>query len=173
MSTPYTPGVPHWATTQIVELIKDISINDEYTDEAMRKACGKDTKPGGDGYRYLRSALRIVLRDHGRLCKRVRGKGCIKCLNVGDAITVVKSNLRAIRKNGTQSVRALAAVSEHASAEELPQVNALVAQVGTLAVLASSTQTKKLISHKMTEPIDQRQLLVAMVESQKTNGERS
>jgi hypothetical protein len=167
VSRSYAPGTVRLATAKLVELLKDGEVGDVKTDEEMEVVCGKRTGVGENGYGYLQTALRVVLRDYGRLWKRTPGAGCIKCLTVQEGLEWSASRLRSACRASKRSVQGLQAMGQHASVDEMVHVNAMLAQHGTLAVLASSSQTKKLVSRKMSESVDPKKLLTALQESQK------
>ncbi len=158
-------GLMRQETLRLVELLKTGNKGDILTDERLTEVCGKNVKPYGDGqrgagYGYLISAIRYVLKHHALHWKRIVGAGAIKCCQADDTIGDVHADSKRVSRASKRSLRKLATV-ELAGLDETQKADclALVAQHGTLALVAKNATQKKLVARKATEAVDLDRLL--------------
>lgn len=158
------------ATSKLIDALKGGSPSDTLTDEQLKELCGKDCSVDGDGYAYLGSAIRHVLRNHGVVWKRIVGAGLIKCLDTGEIVEVAKGARRHTYKHEKRTLCKLAVAADGATEQQRPEVMLQLAQHGTLAHMSSSGMTKKLEAREVVETPDPARLLAAMVKNGSETG---
>ncbi len=160
--TSAVPGM-RLETVKLIDALKTGKPGDTYTDEQLQQICDKDTRVTGDGYSYLGSAIRHCRNNHGVVWERVKGAGCIKCLNWEEVGESVDGDRRRIHRRAKVSCKKIATV-DLAVVPEAGRVAFLAkaAHVGTLAAISDKGSQKKLEARKVTEPLDLKKLLEAM-----------
>ncbi len=147
---------------KLIELLAEGKPGAVLTDESMSEHCGKDTRVTGDGYCYLGTAIKHVLRNKGIVWQRAKGAGCIKCLDP----TEIRNESSAVRKRvsrlSKRSMRQLGTVA----LDELEDVEkrehlTCMAHMGTMVQFSDSHTAKKLAARNVSEPQDMRKLLEA------------
>lgn len=157
------PGY-HPMTLKLIEYLGEKNPGDFMTDDELAEVAGAQTKPGGEAYAYLLSAIRWQ-RKAGKDFQRVRDGGGIKCLEATETDDAVKSEARAIhRKTGRTLIRA-----ETVDVQKLPDDRrsaflARTSQLSALYGLSADRVTKKLDGVDNQEP-DMKELLKALTGS--------
>lgn len=150
-------------TSQLVAAMKTGKSTDVLTDEQLTEISGKNCRPGGDGYGYLQSAIRICERDYGVVWQRVRGADCIKCQTAEGVVEMSKAGIKSTYKRMRRSVRQLGTVSVGELSDDSRQAYyTQLCHAGTLANCASSSFRKKLAQRNISVPIEPLKLLEAM-----------
>lgn len=130
-------------TLALIQLLKDGKPGDTKTDSQLESCCGKDTRPGGDGYAYLQSACRRVRKDYGLVWKRVPGSGVLKCLNATECVREVDGHRKSLhRKTGRMLEVAAIADSGALPDQDRAELRSLTAQVAVLREFSSKSATK-------------------------------
>lgn len=161
-SFPRVPGI-HFISSMLVDRLKSGKPGDVITDEEMRELCGKDTRPGGDGYCYLATAIKICLKEHRVVWKRTRGAWCIKCLVLEELLLVAKTNSVRIHKTAKKSIETMQTVSLDVIPEvKRPEYLARMAQFGTIAAFTKKDTQEKMIARNICQPFDVQKMLEAM-----------
>lgn len=158
------------ATKRLIELLSDIAKphGSRLTDEVMSEHCGKDTRPGGDGYGNLGTAIRACEKD-GIMWKREPGAGCIvKCDNerVMDAAGKARKHGKRTAGRALNQLRCadLNAMTPEGRTEYLAEL----AVAGTMVVAADNRTMKKLKARNVQSPIDPGRLLEAFKDGTQT-----
>jgi AraC-like DNA-binding protein len=145
----------HVCTAQLIDCLKDGQVGDVLTDEDLTRICGKSTKVDGDGYGYLNSAIRYVLKQHGIVWKRDRGANAIKCLNADEIIQSSEQDRKHIHRVGKRTVRRLGTVDIERLPVSTRKAHTLqLAQMATVVGMSSKNTQKKLEVREKVEPMD-------------------
>lgn len=137
----------HSVTTgKLIELLqKPSEIGDTISDEQLTAACGKDTRPGGNGYGHLHTAINYVLKHNQLVWQRVRGAEAIQRLDPDGIADAAKRSSSMICRAAKKSVAKLQCVElEKVEESDRPKFVSLLAQHGALAAFAKSDTRKKL-----------------------------
>ena len=133
---------------------------DIITDDVMTAHCGRDTRVAGGGYASLQTAIRRVLKEKGVRWKRVSGAGCIKCLDGKEKLREVRGRNDHIRRTARQTGYVAGSITNgDLDKEEMKELLAHVAVVGTILLLARNDMIKKLGARDVSDPISQKQLM--------------
>lgn len=135
-------------TAKLIEVLqKPSEVGDTLTDEQLAAACGKDTRPAGDGYANLMSAIKYVRKHDGVVWGRLTGANAIKRLSAEEIATVAERASSTIRRAATATVSKLKCVAlDNVPEEARPKYTSLLAQHGALAAFAKGDTRKKLIA---------------------------
>lgn len=135
-------------TVKLIEMFKEWTPGQSATDAEMSALIGRDVRStgAGSGAGNLASALKYVERHHGRVVRRVKGAGLVKCLSANEIVGVVDSRRqhvsRTIRRAGSELTR-----MEYDKLNDAEKSHALILQ-SLFAVLSThaSTARQKLIA---------------------------
>lgn len=132
-------------TAKLIDLFKDASIGDSFTDADLSALIGRNTAPGGDGYGNLQSACRYVLRHFGRNIQRVPGSGTMKCLSDSESVVSVERGRQHISRVSRRKAIELRIV-DTSKLTQPEKTSALVlrAQLGVLSMYSSIKAAKVL-----------------------------
>ncbi len=156
---PAVPGMA-LATEKLIERLKAGRVGEVVTDEELTRVAGKNTRPNGDGYANLQSAIGYVSRRHQVVWSRQRGACAIKCLSADEIVTAGESDLETVHRRSKRAVLRLnIASSVETDAAKLPRLHALLAQHGTLAAFSRHDTLKKLEARQVQQPLDMKRLL--------------
>jgi hypothetical protein len=135
-------------TAKLIErLTQPSKIGDLLTDEELMAFCGKDTRPDGNGYRNLASAIKYVRKHDGIVWERVRDAEAIKRLVPDEIISTAEAASSRIRRTATAAAEKVKTVPlDSVAPEERPKFTALLAQHAALASFAKTDTRKKLIA---------------------------
>lgn len=158
---PFLHGISP-VTSKIVDRLKTGKIGDIVTDEELLNICGKDTKPHGDGYGNLGTALKILERKHGKVWMRVKGANCLKCCNSEEIADVCDSDIQRVRRRSKRANnRATLVDISILSNDDAKRFMANVAITGTIELLSKRDTAKKLMARETKTSIDLPKLLEA------------
>jgi hypothetical protein len=149
-------------TSKLIGTLRDGPIGATRTDEELSRIAERDTRVGGNGYGYLQSAIRHVLRHHQLVWKRIPGAGAIRCLGGSETITYARSRTKGIARSARRTVQQLRAVERDVAPETQSEYLVTMAVAGTLQQLASDSGRKKLEARGIDSPLDLGKLLVNM-----------
>ena len=156
---PHLQGIS-LASSKLIDLLKTGMPGDVQTDETLTLACGKDTRVGAKGYANLSTAIRHVLRNHGRVWQRIKGAYAIKCLEPGEVTDSSASDMRRIHRTSKRSVTKLLTLNEtDVDTSDLARYHAMLAQHGTLTMFSRANTTKTLETRGVKTNIDLKRLL--------------
>lgn len=135
-------------TVKLIEMFKEWTPGQSATDAEMSALIGRDVRStgAGSGAGNLASALKYVERHHGRVVRRVKGAGLVKCLSANEIVGVVDRRRqhvsRTIRRAGSELTR-----MEYDKLNDAEKSHALILQ-SLFAVLSThaSTARQKLIA---------------------------
>lgn len=157
-----TPGMS-LATIKLIDLLKSGATT--LTDAQLTEACGKDTRPGGNGYGSLSSAIRHCRKNHNVVWERVRMGGAIKRLDSIEAVQSVDRDRKHVNRKSKVAIQKLhvAAMSAGDDATKT-DINRRAAQMGAIAALASTSALKRMecSGNGLAEKPDMHKLLEAM-----------
>lgn len=149
----------HVATAQLIEKLKDGKPGDTLTDVQLAEVCGHPTGVGEQGYCYLQTAIKYV-RKLGIVWERLRGGGCVKCLEP------VERSLSARRYLGFGHRRIKRAVMVGASVniEELPedrraQHGAMMSQLRVVSLFSKPSASKQFETVQIPQKPDLHKML--------------
>ncbi len=154
-------------TVKLIERFKDLNPGDTVTDSEMTALIGRNTRDHGvgGGAGNLDSATRYVERHHGRIVRRIKGAGIVKCLNASEVVNVVERRREHIGRTSRRAGRELSHV-DTAKLEPAEKTKALVlrAQIGMLSSFASANTQKRLADNTDLEKwqAQQRKMLASM-----------
>lgn len=148
------------ATSKIIDKLKNGEVGDIVTDEELKDICGKDTKPHGNGYGNLGTALRILERKHDKVWLRVKGANCLKCCNSTEIADVCDNDIQRVRRrtNRTNNRIVLVDISQ-LSSDDAKRFMANSALSGTIELMSRRNTIKKLIARGTKTSIDLPKLL--------------
>lgn len=155
------PGM-RLATSRLIDRLRTGKVGDTCTDEELSGVCERNTRVGENGYGYLQSAIRHVLRHYELVWKRIPGANAIRCLGASETIDLAKSKTRSIARQARRTTVQLKAVATEVTEENRTAYLVSVAQAGTLAQMASDAGRKKLEARGITSPLDLGRLLENM-----------
>lgn len=148
-------------TSMLIKAIQNGKPGDVMTDEELTKVCGKQTAPHGEGYSYLMSAIRHVLREHRILWKRIREKGCIKCLGNEECLMEVRGDLKATGRKARRARTKLVAIDNSAlshgkrlEAVALEYIMGMVAKIGKPSIVKRLTENDEFKPPPLKELMD-------------------
>lgn len=158
------PVVPtmRLATSKLIEELKVGAVGAVRTDEDLSKICERNTRVGGNGYGYLQSAIRHVLRYYDLVWKRIPAANALRCLGPVETIDLARSSTRSIARKARRAANQLKAVKNLVTEDNRTEYLLSVAHTGTLALLASESGRKKLEVRGVDKPLDLGRLLENM-----------
>lgn len=148
----------------IAELSSDAyKIGDTLTDETLKRVSGADCRVGQSGYGYLQTAIRNVAKQHNIYWERIHGANAIKRLTPEEALNSTRRDREHIARKARWGVTKLRTIDTSMVDEsQRSEMNASLAQLGTLAVFASGKASKALEARKAAAPVELSRLLEAM-----------
>ena len=162
--------VPHGLTVytaRLIEKLKKGKVGDVIPDEESTDICGRDTS-SPPGYGNLASAIRNVLNNYGIVWQRVRGAGCIKCINSQEIAETVGRNLKSISRRSKKTIKlASFANPEKVELADRSSLLANIAQLGTIELVSRKETTKKLAIRGVKQEITLNKLLESFQEIEK------
>ena len=152
-------------TNKLIDKLSVGKIGDVLTDEELTSVCGKNTQVGGDGYAYLLSAQRYVLRRFGLYWVRVRNGQQIKCVDAKETKEIVSRDLQLTGRRAKRIVTKLASVNiAELDEKDKREILTMQAQSGTIAMVAGKHARKALMSLATVNKPDMKRLLEAFQE---------
>lgn len=151
-------------TLKLIEKLKAGKIGDVLTDGELTELCGKCTRVGGEGYAYLLSAIKYVLREHGLVWRRVTGEDTIKCLDAKEVRSKAAADRQSTSRRGKRTVRQIQAVYDTADETTRAALNRELSTHGALVAMASNKMQKKLEARNPVAEPNPRALLEALVD---------
>lgn len=149
-------------TSKLIGTLKDGPIGATRTDEELSRIAERDTRVGGNGYGYLQSAIRHVLRHHQLVWKRIPGAAAIKCLGGTETIDYARSRTKGVARSTRRTVQQLRAVEADVAEDKKSDYLLSLAHAGTLAQLASDNGRKKLEARGIDSPLNLGKMLENM-----------
>jgi hypothetical protein len=132
-------------TAKLIERLKDGKPGDVLSDAELGEICGRETKPGEEGYQNLRSAIRYTMRHHNVYWERIIDAGQIKCLNGPETLTSNRRDFRMINRRAKFSAGKLRTVNpETLNLPDRSQYFTNRAQLGALTMFSATKTTKRL-----------------------------
>lgn len=157
---------PHGYAPETGILIERLSTGnpgDIVTDEELSRMIGRDTRPDGDGYTYLLSAIRYVCRNHGVVWSRRRGEHLLVCQDSAGALTLAQSGVQHIRRAAIRSLDVLATVKHNElTAEQRVAHRATLLQIGAIRTFSRGS-TYRQLQRSTVDVVPTKELLRAFV----------
>jgi hypothetical protein len=146
----------HLATEKLAEFLREHSqVGTILTDEQLSRIAERNTSVNGDGYNFLRSAMRIVRREHGVVWRRIPHANAIECCGFSQIMQLASRGVRHIQRSARVRLEELrCAPTNGVNDDQKREYLARIAQVGTLAEMANAGTHKKLVARNYTAPID-------------------
>ena len=140
-------------TCILTDMLNTGVIGDELSDARMAAECGKDTHPGGYGYAFLMSAIRLSRAEKGLVWQRLRGENKIRCLGGVEIINRVENRTAGLRRRSRVSIQELIIASSSTTTQEgVTKINTLSAVHGAIACLTSKRNVRKLVECQAEQP---------------------
>lgn len=130
-------------TKLLVDLIKDKEEGTTISYAEMEQCIGRSVKSGTQGYGYLSSAKRILLRDHGVLVDAEPKVGIRVCTNEEKMIVAqrdVKRARRAVKRSG-QKLRSVE--YQRLTEDQKKDFNSRMSLAGALELLSAPKAVEK------------------------------
>lgn len=158
---PFMPGISP-VTSKIVDKLKTGTIGDVVTDEELKAICGRDTRPQGNGYGNLATALKMLERNHDKVWMRVKGAYCLKCCDSQEIAVACDSDIQRVRRRTKRTNRRGMLVDiDKLQPDDAKHFLANMAISGTIALLSKKDTSKKLMLRDIKTPMDLPKLLEA------------
>lgn len=156
----HRPGTLSRVTAQLEELLKTGNPGDVWTDARLAQLCGRDTRPGQNGYRNLRKAIDGVRDLYGIVWYRDSGTNRIRCLHPSEVMADGDADRRSARRKAERGSRKVETVNVgDLDPSERPRANALKAQLGTMAIFMHGHTTRRLAERAASETMPSKDIL--------------
>ncbi|HOY61643.1 MAG TPA: hypothetical protein PLK80_03280 [bacterium] len=133
------------ATRALIDALKEGGVGAVYTDEELKKICGKDTAPGGEGYGNLQSAINYVMQNYDLVWERERGQKRIRMISSREKINTMTRGLCGIRRRTRKNIRVASTIDRGAlTPEESRKAEATAAALGVINMFTKPKTVKKI-----------------------------
>jgi hypothetical protein len=90
-------------TARLIERLRQGQVGDTVSDEELTELCGRNTRPDGDGYNNLLSAIRYVTRNHGVVWERQVGENYLKALDSTERLSLVERRRKHVHRTSRRA----------------------------------------------------------------------
>lgn len=133
-------------TAKLIERLQEGDVGDTVTDDELTEYCGRDTRPNGDGYSNLLSAIRYVTHHHDIVWDRQVGEGYLKALNSSERLSLTERRRKHIHGTSRRAGLELPSpTADDLTDEERSAVLVKDAQLKFL-IVGSSTKLQRRLS---------------------------
>jgi len=138
------PGY-HPITMALIGLLEANPVGTVLTDTELTATAGFPCSPNNQGYGYLQSAIRHVLKSKRVVWQRIRNGSAIKALSGDETVETIDGHIGKIRRESKRiTYKSIAAHNSGVSEEKKRHLSAQVGIAGTIHLLCKSDTVKKI-----------------------------
>lgn len=134
----------HPNTVRLIEILKQLTVGDEISNQALSEEIHMPVSAGEAGYSYLLTARRHIERERGLVFVPVRGENKLRCLNASEMVEASTSAVTGIRRRVKRTAKRINRIDRNQISPELAktaQANAVV--LGTVSLFLNPSTIRK------------------------------
>jgi len=141
------------STSKLISRLKSGEQGQTISDDELSIIAGRDTRVKGDGYANLMTAIKHVRRNHALAWERIKGAAAIRCLVCEEAIESGDRRRRLAGRHVKIGIQTLHTIDiAKVKQEDRTLILVRMAQLGAIAMAASSNTTREMEKRSISEP---------------------